>query len=116
MELEHNFKEAPNVVSEDGCRVLINQGWAIEVICLESAAKRHSNYFGKWGVRVVSPDGSVERMLVTARKVMELRVFKTITGLISFLDDFDVSGPRIPLYEGMRLIQEVSKPPSPARN
>ena len=47
---------------------------------------------------------------------MELRVFKTITGLISFLDDFDVSGPRIPLYEGMRLIQEISKPPSPARN
>lgn len=102
-----NYEEAPNVVSEEGCRQLVDTGWQMEVICIQSAEKRQAMYYGRWAIRVVSPDGRYERTLVTARKNMEKRLFKTINGLVSFLEDFRVKAPHIPLVEGMRTRQQI---------
>ena len=34
--------QAPNVVTEDGMRSLLAQGYLIEVVCREGAEKRHN--------------------------------------------------------------------------
>lgn len=103
-----NYEEAPNVVSEEGCKQLLAEGWRMETICLASAEKRHANYYGQWGIRFSSPDGRFERQLVTSRRVMEMRTFKTINGLVSFLQDAGVEAPHIPMQKGMRCPQETT--------
>ncbi len=103
--------EAPNVVSEEGSRELIEQGWRFIVICLQTPEKRHNHYFGEWGFKLLSPDGQTERILITARKQMEMRTIKTATGLIRFLLEFDLVGPRIPLRQGLWFVQEHGPPP-----
>lgn len=102
-----NYEEAPNVVSEEGCRKLVASGWQLQVFCAGSAEKKHQNYFGTWGIRIISPDGTYERTLVTARKDMQMRMFKTVNGLIAFLYDLNVKVPSIPLEQGMRALQPV---------
>ena len=103
-----NYEEAPNVVSEEGCKKLLAADWQLLVICVGSAERRHANYFGLWGIRVISPDGHYERMLVTARKDMQMRTFKTINGLVGFLQDLGVKAPSIPLEQGMRSTQAIN--------
>lgn len=103
-----NYEEAPNVVSEEGCRKLVASGWQLQVVCVGSAEKKHANYFGLWGLRVISPDGHYERTLVTARKDMQMRTFKTLNGLVAFLQDLGIKVPSIPLEQGMRALQPVS--------
>lgn len=107
MTLGTHYEEAPNVVSEEGCRKFLSEGWRMEVVCLHSVEKRHANHFGQWGIRVISPDSGDERTLVTSRKIMEMRVFKTINGLISFLTDIGIEAPKIPMREGTRAIQQT---------
>ena len=77
------IEEAPNVVTEDGLRGLLAEGYLIEVVCKEGAEKRHN-------------------MLVTSRSVLKLRDFKTIVGLVSFLADMGCTTASIPLVEGAR--------------
>ena len=91
---------APNVVTEDGTRALLAQGYLIEVVCREGAEKRHNSWYGSWIIRAVSPDGGDEKMLVTSRSVGKLRDFKTIVGLVSFLVDMGCTTVSIPLVEG----------------
>lgn len=90
----------PDVVTEDRFRQLVSSGWRIEVMCLGAAHKRHANYFGQWSIRAVSPEGGTVRRLVTARNLAEMRSFRTINGLVSFLEELGVATPRIPLREG----------------
>lgn len=104
-----NYEEAPNVVSEEGCKQLLAEGWQMDVVCLASADKRHANYYGQWGIRFASPDERYERYLVTARKLMEMRTFKTINGLVSFIHDFGVDAPHVPMQKGMRCRQEINR-------
>lgn len=93
------------MVTEDRFRQLVEDGWQIEVVCLVSAEKRHANYFGQWVLRAQSPDGSDVRRLVTARNLTEMRSFKTINGLVSFLEEAGVFNPHVPLRAGTRLTQ-----------
>lgn len=102
-----NYEEAPNVVSEEGSKHLLAEGWQMDVVCLVAAEKRHASYYGQWGIRFSSPDERFERYLVTARKLMEMRTFKTINGLVSFVQDFGVNAPQIPLQKGMRCRQQI---------
>lgn len=103
-------KEAPNVVSEEGSHELIKQGWRFVIVCLQTPEKRHNHYFGEWGFKLLSPDGKTERILITARNQMEMRTIKTATGLIRFLLEFDLVGPRLPLQEGLWFVQDHTPP------
>ena len=42
------IEEAPNVVTEDGLRGLLADGYLIEVVCKEGAEKRHNSWYGAW--------------------------------------------------------------------
>lgn len=97
---------APNVVSEDGLKEELSRGWQIEVICKKAAEKRQANWHGAWGIRIISPDGRNERTLVTYRKDMEQRLFRTVNGLISFLVECGITRPTVPLSEGQRAPQD----------
>lgn len=94
--------ETPNVVTEDGLRGLLTEGYVIEVVCKEGAEKRHNSWYGAWVIRAVAPDGRPDKMLVTSRSLLKLRDFKTIVGLVSFLADIGCTTASIPLVEGAR--------------
>ncbi len=96
------IEEAPNVVTEDGLRGLLAEGYLIEVVCKERAEKRHNSWYGSWVIRAVATDGRDDKMLVTSRSVLKLRDFKTIVGLVSFLADMGCTTASIPLEEGGR--------------
>ena len=89
------IEEAPNVVTEDGLRGLLAEGYLIEVVCKEGAEKRHNSWYGAWVIRAVAPDGSSDKMLVTSRSYLKVREFKTIVGLVSFLETVEFVGERI---------------------
>ena len=95
-------EEAPNVVTEDGLRGLLADGYLIEVVCKEAAEKRHNSWYGTWVVRAVTEDGRDDKMLVTSRSYLKVREFKTIVGLVSFLADMGCKTASIPLEEGGR--------------
>ena len=97
---------AQNVVSEDGLKEELSRGWRIEVVCKTAGEKRHANWYGAWGVRIISPDGKSERTLVTYRKDLDLRLFRTVNGLISFLVECGITRPTVPLSEGQRALQD----------
>jgi len=96
------IEESPNVVTEDGLRGLLTEGYLIEVVCKEEAEKRHNSWYGTWVIRAVASDGRDDKMLVTSRSVLKLRDFKTIVGLVSFLADMGCTTVSIPLNEGGR--------------
>jgi hypothetical protein len=96
------MEEAPNVVTEDGMRGLLADGYLIEVVCKEAGEKRHNTWYGTWVVRAVADDGRSDKMLVTSRSYLKVREFKTIVGLVSFLADMGCKSVSIPLEEGGR--------------
>ena len=105
------IEEAPNVVTEDGLRGLLGQGYRAEVVCKEGAEKRHNSWYGTWTVRAVTSDGRDEKLLVTSRSYLKIREFKTIVGLVSFLADMGATVVSIPLEEGGRVPHEAPGKP-----
>lgn len=102
------FRNAvPNVLSEDEIPNRLADGWRIVVIALEDAEKRQSYWYGLWGIKAVSLDGGYEQTLITHRKGMEARVFKSINGLVSFLDQFGISMHLIPTKKAQLAWQTV---------
>jgi len=104
----------PNVVTEDGLRDLLSDGYLIEVICNQTAEKRHNSWYGSWVVHAVTKDGQDAKMLVTSRSVFKLREFKTIIGLVSFLAEMGGLSANIPLTAGRRERQEAFGSPATA--
>jgi len=96
------IEEAPNVVTEDGLRSLLADGYLIEVVCREAAERRHNTWYGIWVVRAVAEDGRDDKMLVTSRSYLKVREFRTIVGLVSFLADMGCKSACIPLEAGAR--------------
>ncbi|MGH1464181.1 MAG: hypothetical protein ACRBBQ_02370 [Cognatishimia sp.] len=92
----------PNVVTEDSLRDLLSDDYLIEVICNQTAEKRHNSWYGSWVVYAVTKAGQDAKMLVTSRSVFNLRKFKTIVGLVSFLADMGCLSASIPLMAGRR--------------
>jgi hypothetical protein len=107
------IEEAPNVVTEDGLRGLLAEGYLIEVVCKESGEKRHNSWYGTWVIRALAPDGRHDKMLVTSRSVLKLRDFRTIVGLVSFLADMGCKTAAIPLEQGGRETHEPARLPAP---
>ncbi|MEQ8729990.1 hypothetical protein [Roseitalea porphyridii] len=104
----------PNVVTEDGLRDLLTSGYLIEVICNQTAEKRHNSWYGSLVVHAVTEDGQDAKMLVTSRSVFKLREFKTIVGLVSSLADMGCLSANIPLIAGRRERHEASGRPATA--
>ena len=96
------IEEAPNVVTEDGLRGLLGEGYLLEVVCKEEPEKRHNTWYGTWVVRAVASDGRDDKMLVTSRSYLKVREFKTIVGLVSFLADMGCKSANLPLEAGGR--------------
>lgn len=99
-------KEAPNVVTAAGFKTLVESGYSVEVVCKQDAYRKNSVWHGIWLLRAVNDDG-VEKELVTARArpdgdFIQLRTFKTVTGLVSFLIELGFSVVAFPVYEGQR--------------
>ena len=108
-------KEAPNVVTEAGFKMLVESGYSVEVVCKQDAYRKNSVWHGIWLLRAVNDDG-VEKELVTARArpdgdFIQLRVFKTVTGLTSFLIDLGFSVVAFPVYEGQRWTYTLADTP-----
>ena len=106
-------KEAPNVVTEAGFKDLIESGYHVEVVCMEDAYRKNSVWHGLWVLRAVSEEG-IEKQLVTARArtsgdSIQIRKFKTVTGLVSFLIDLGFSVVAFPVYEGQRWTYTLSQ-------
>jgi hypothetical protein len=95
-------EEAPNVVTEDGFRRLLADGYLIEVVCKKAAEKRHVSWYGAWLVIAVAEDGRDEKVLVSSRNYLRFREFKTIVGLVGFLANMGCTTAKIPLSEGGR--------------
>jgi hypothetical protein len=110
-------KETPNVVTEPRFRKLIASGYLAEVVCQAAAYRKASVWYGEWIVRVVNPEGTFEKLLVTTpRRVddmdeIKVRVFKTINGLSSFMHEVGFAHLDIPFLSGGRTIQSLSKEP-----
>lgn len=106
------LEDAPNVVTEDGLRSLLAQGWMAEVICRESGEKRHNSWYGTWVVRALgpgAPETRDEKLLVTSRSVLRMREFKTVIGIVSFLSDIGMRTAHIPLEAGGRATHALSE-------
>ena len=104
--------EAPNVVTEARFRDLVESGYSAEILCQEAAHKKGPSYYGLWIMRVVSDDGA-GKLLVTARtrttfNDIKIREFKTITGVLSFLQGIGFSHADIPLQADKRTVLKLS--------
>lgn len=105
--VEINIKEeAPNVVTETRFKQLVNAGYLAEVIC-QDAVKKKAYWHGSWIIRVVNQNRTFGKYLVPARSGrggagadITIREFKTVNGLISFLNDCGFKQATIPLHSG----------------
>lgn len=106
--VERSFIEAPpNVVSENGLRNLLQEGWHVEIVCQSDAEKRSYNWYGEWTIRGISPDGAQEKILITSRSEINIRVLKTTNGVISFMLDMGFEHVHLPLLKGGRCRQAL---------
>lgn len=92
--------ERPNVVTEEVLRGFLADGFLLEVVCIQTAEKRHNSWYGIWIARAVTEDRRHAMRLVTSRSVLKTREFKTIVGLVSFLAEMGCTTASIPLKEG----------------
>ena len=107
---ETMLEDAPNVVTEDGLRQLLAQGYLAEVVCRTAAEKRLNAWYGSWYVRAIGPAGGDEKIVVTSRNYIRAREFKTVAGLVSFLSDIGMRTAHIPLDEGGRSLHQLPEP------
>ena len=97
--------EAPDVVSETLFKSLLQQGYSTDILCVEDSFIRNQVWSGLWYVRVVSPDGKIERVLSTTRVKdktagFSIRSFKSANGLTSFIHGIGYQHIAIPFYAG----------------
>lgn len=97
--------KAPNVVSQEGLRVLLEQGYQAVVVCEEPVERRDTQWRGRWTVRASGSEGGDDFIVVSTRGHLRPREFKTTLGLISFLYDMGIETVAIPLREGTRALQ-----------
>ncbi|MEM9589791.1 MAG: hypothetical protein AAF967_00455 [Pseudomonadota bacterium] len=94
-----------------------SDGYTVEVVTQSDALEKGPSWHGVWIIRAVSDDG-MEKLLVTARTRtsrgdIKIRVFKTVTGVISFLVGIGFSHADIPLEEGQRTTLKLPNTTSP---
>lgn len=105
------IREAPNVVTEEGIRLLLEDGYVLEITCVESAEKRYNAWYGGWTVYAVQRDGDDRKLLVVSRgSVIKAREFKTVVGLISYIHGHRFPMVTIPMEESMSVVYDPADP------
>lgn len=96
----------PDIVSEGGLRELIGQGHQIRVVCLEPVVRKDGIFYGLWGIRCISIDGCIDRVLVAHRRYASdldrPRTFSTLTGIVGFLYGLDLRLVSVPMEQGLQ--------------
>ena len=98
--------EAPNVVSEDGFRLLLNEGYDAIVVSHSTIEKEGVQWAGRWTVWVSKRESQDNRLLVASRGHLKPREFKTTYGLIGFLRKMGFATAVIPFHAGARAVQD----------
>lgn len=98
--------EAPNVVTEVEFRELIREGYAAEIVCEEDCDRRNNTWHGLWTMHALHPFSSVAKPLVkyprAMRDPLEQKLFRTVNGLVSFMEGCGFRSVHIPLKKGER--------------
>jgi len=111
-------KETPNVVTEPKFRQLVASGYSAEVVCKAEAYRKASVWYGEWIIRVVNSEGTFDKILVTTpRRVddineINVRVFKTVNGLTSFMHEAGFRHVDVPLFDDERTVHSIHKKPA----
>ena len=100
--------EAPNVVSEEGFRLLLDEGYEAVVVCHSGLEKVGVQWAGRWTAWVSHAERPDRRLLVSSRGQLKPREFKTTLGLIGFLRKMGFASATIPFHEGARAVQDAS--------
>ena len=99
-------KEAPNVVTEPEFRQLLRMGYQAQFVCEGDAYYKAAVWYGEWTVRVVSGDGTFDKILVAyprsrgEEQQIKIKIFKTINGCASFMHRMGFADFTIPFFEG----------------
>lgn len=97
--------EAPNVVSRDGFRLLMDDGYQALVVCEVAGKQRDTQWAGRWSIRALGGAGRGDYILVSTTGNLRAREFRTTLGLINFLHEMGFETVSIPLREGTSAIQ-----------
>lgn len=97
--------DAPNVVSEEGFRLLLDEGYEAVVVSHGDIEKQGVQWAGRWTVWVSSRERRDDRLLVATRGRFKPREFKTTYGLIGFLRKMGFPTAVIPFHAGARAVQ-----------
>ena len=102
--------EAPNVVTKEGFRGLMDEGYDALVVAQEDAERKNNQWNGRWSVWALGGKGRGDRILVSTRGItagglLDAREFKTTFGLIGFLQEMGYSTVAIPLEKGVGALQ-----------
>ena len=108
--------QSVNVTTEAALRKNLISGGQIELTCKASPSRRGSVWYGAWVIHSIEMSGQ-SKALVTARGSrsdgdIKVRVFKTATGLISFLQECGFSEIRFPFVEDQTI--RIALPIEPA--
>lgn len=107
--------EAPNVVSRDGFRLLLDDGYQAIVVCEVDGEQKDSRWTGRWTIRALGGEGRTDYVLVSVGGDLRAREFKTALGVISFLHEMGFEIISIPFRQGGAVIQPRSEA-APDRN
>lgn len=103
-------KEAPNVVTEPEFRQLLRMGCQAQLLCEEDAFYKAAVWYGGWTVRVVSADGTLDKLLATYPRSrgedqhIKIKVFKTINACASFMHRMGFAYSAVPFYVGEKTV------------
>lgn len=102
-----------DVVFDNGIQDYLAKGWDIEVVCLDAFLKG-SYWSGQWVILMRSPDEQDEVPLVSVRssRQSDMRLFKSANAVLSFLYQYGVGAPHVPLRPSERRRQVVDGDPS----
>ena len=85
-----------------GFRKALAAGGTIEIECVKDAAKEGNLWLGEWKIYILTKNGSsFHRIALGVSRTQEPKVFKTVTGLMSFGNDHGVDLISIPTVTGM---------------
>lgn len=96
--------------SADDIMDTLREGWHLVVQCRSDAILRNSYWYGEWIIFFVSPDEQRQAPLLRVRPKgigEDMRLFKTVNGLFTFLVDQGVDAPWIPKNAGEMRRQEL---------
>ena len=109
-------EEGPNVVSEEGFRTLLDQGYRAVVRSHTEVQKKGVQWAGRWTVLVSEGEDRPHRVLVSHRGQFKPREFRTTLGLIGFIRRMGFDSAVIPLREGAQAMQPQDRSRIPPTN